>query len=125
MQMDQCIKRPAHSSIAAGWRLTVRTLQSGGLILRTTPGMARGLWLSVGELAALEEIVGALIRKQPEPLLKPIVVKALTWLAERAHQQACTQVETVISACWFLLWLFLWPADAFIGHKQLKCRWFP
>ena len=34
-----------------------------------------------------------LIRKQPQPLLKPIVVKALAWLCERAHQQACPQVD--------------------------------
>ena len=33
-----------------------------------------------------------LINKQPQPLLKPIVVKAAAWLCERAHQQACTQV---------------------------------
>ena len=45
-----------------------------------------------GELAALEEIVGMLISKQPQPLLKPIVVKALAWLCDRAHQQACSQV---------------------------------
>ena len=34
-----------------------------------------------------------LIHKQPQPLLKPIVVKALAWLCERAHQQACPQVD--------------------------------
>ena len=55
--------------------------------------------MGAGELAALEDIVGALIRKQPEPLLKPIVVKALAWLCERAHQQACPQVDPVNSAC--------------------------
>ena len=56
-----------------------------------------------GELAALEEIVGMLISKQPQPLLKPIVVKALAWLCDRAHQQACSQVR----------------------HKTSKGRWPP
>ncbi len=53
--------------------------------------------MDAGELAALEEIVGALIKKQPEPLLKPIVIKALAWLCDRAHQQACAQVDPVNS----------------------------
>ena len=48
--------------------------------------------MHAGELAALEEIVGMLISRQPQPLLKPIVVKAVAWLCDRAHQQACTQV---------------------------------
>ena len=43
--------------------------------------------------------MGALIKKQPEPLLKPVVVKALAWLSERAHQQACAKVDPVMSAC--------------------------
>lgn len=50
------------------------------------------LGMGAGELAALEEIVGMLIAKQPQPLLRPIVVKAVAWLCDRAHQQACAQV---------------------------------
>ena len=46
--------------------------------------------MPAGELAALEDIVGMLINKQPQPLLKPIVVKAVAWLCDRAHQQACS-----------------------------------
>lgn len=48
--------------------------------------------MHAGELAALEEIVGMLINKQPQPLLRPIVTKAIAWLCDRAHQQACSQV---------------------------------
>ena len=41
-----------------------------------------------GELAALEDIVGMLLRRQPEPLLTPLTLKALWWLCERAHRAA-------------------------------------
>ena len=52
----------------------------------------QGTGMHAGELAALEEIVGMLINKQPQPLLRPIVTKAIAWLCDRAHQQACSQV---------------------------------
>lgn len=47
-------------------------------------------WHPTGELASLEEIVGLLLRREPHPALKPLVLKALWWLAERAHRAAAT-----------------------------------
>ena len=61
--------------------------------------------------------MGALIKKQPEPLLKPIVVKALAWLCERAHQQACSKVGAVSSACRPHGVAILWHAGNLVRHQ--------
>jgi hypothetical protein len=49
--------------------------------------------LYTGELSALEDIVTLMISHQPQSLLKPIVLKAMWWLCERAHQAALSEVS--------------------------------
>ena len=48
--------------------------------------------------------MGMLIRRQPEPLLTPLTIKALWWLCERAHRSAmagppAAQVTTAPIIC--------------------------
>ncbi|CAL8472231.1 g11773 [Coccomyxa elongata] len=49
---------------------------------------------NLGELSALEEVVAHLIRHQTQPLLKPITLRALWWLCERAHRAALSPAST-------------------------------
>ncbi len=58
---------------------------------QTTLFKNRVLCGHAGELSALEDVIALLIRHQPQPLLKPMVLKALWWLCERAHQAALAQ----------------------------------
>lgn len=37
-----------------------------------------------------------LIRHQPQPLLKPITLRAFWWLCERAHRAACAPADAQV-----------------------------
>ena len=56
-----------------------------------------------GELSALEDLVAHLIRHQPQPLLKPITLRALWWLCQQAHRAASAppndEVGSLYLAC--------------------------
>lgn len=59
--------------------------------------VTRFISFHAGELSALEEVVAHLIRHQPQPLLKPITLRALWWLCERAHRAALSPASTEVT----------------------------